>query len=237
MHSTASTPLVATFIVIALALVVAFVWAIGATADASTRGARAAAAIGSALWLGVTASAALSGQLARFDARPPPFALLFVASLVLALSPVGARLARLPLAALVGVQSFRLPLELAMHEAARQGVMPERMSFGGSNFDIVTGVLAIPLALALARGYRGRAFVLAWNALGFVLLANVLVNAVLATPMVHAFGTSPGDLNTFVAYFPFVWLPSVMVVAALTGHIVIARRLGADRTKASSLSS
>jgi hypothetical protein len=149
----------------------------------------------------------------------------FAVALAIALSRVGARLAQLPLAALVGVQAFRLPLELAMHEAARQGVMPERMSFGGANFDIVTGALAIPLAIALARGFRGRALVLAWNILGAALLANVLVNAVLATPMVHAFGTSPRDLNTFVAYFPFVWLPSVMVVAALVGHIVIARRL------------
>jgi hypothetical protein len=30
---------------------------------------------------------------------------------------------------------------------------------------------------------------------------------------------------TFVAYPPFVWLPAVMVVAALAGHLVIFRAL------------
>ena len=30
---------------------------------------------------------------------------------------------------------------------------------------------------------------------------------------------------TFVTYTPFVWLPAVMVVAALAGHLVIFRAL------------
>jgi hypothetical protein len=30
----------------------------------------------------------------------------------------------------------------------------------------------------------------------------------------------------FVAYMPYVWLPAVMVLAALAGHLVIFRALG-----------
>jgi hypothetical protein len=183
-----------------------------------------------ALWMGLTWGLAVGGVLSRFDVRPPPLLLLLVGSgalgLGLGLSPAGGRLARgLPLAALVGAQAFRLPLELAMHQAAREGALPARMTFAGTNFDVLTGASALLLALLLARGRAGLAWVAAWNACGVVLLGNVLVTAVRATPLVHAFGTDPAELNTLVAFAPFVWLPSVLVVAALCGHVVVARRV------------
>jgi NADH:ubiquinone oxidoreductase subunit 6 (subunit J) len=67
--------------------------------------------------------------------------------------------------------------------------------------------------------------VVAWNALGIGLLAGIVVIAVASTPALHAFGREPSALNTFVAYVPFVWLPSVLVVGAIVGHIAITRRL------------
>src|SRR5690348_17101392 len=87
----------------------------------------------------VTFGIAATGVLARFDARPPPFVILVVAILALgvalAFSSLGRALATgLPLVALVGFQGFRLPLELVMHRAADEGVMPAEMSFGGYNF-------------------------------------------------------------------------------------------------------
>jgi len=84
--------------------------------------------------------------------------LLFIAALVvllvggtLAFTTVQAdRLARgTPLAVLVIVQSFRLPLELAMHRAFVEGLMPVQMSYSGLNFDIVTGTTALVLGLAM----------------------------------------------------------------------------------------
>ena len=77
----------------------------------------------------MTAAAAWSGRLARFDVLPPPMAILILSVFALAfaigLGPVGTRLAyAVPLATLVGLQGFRLPLELAMHRAATLGIMP-----------------------------------------------------------------------------------------------------------------
>jgi hypothetical protein len=155
------------------------------------------------------------------------------AGLAVGLSPIGGRLARrLPLAVLVGLQGFRLPLELCMHEAAREGVMPVQMTFTGLNFDIVTGASAVVLALWLATGQAPRALVVGWNALGALLLAAIGAIAVLSMPAIHAFGTAPERLNTWVGQFPFVWLPTVLVAFALAGHLVIARRLLADRSAA-----
>ena len=63
----------------------------------------------------------------------------------------------------------------------------------------------------------------AWNILGVVLLVNVVAVAILATPRVRYFGDD--RLNVWVTYVPYVWLPAVMVLAALAGHLLIFRAL------------
>ncbi len=189
----------------------------------------AAAALAIGLWMAGTGAVAGSGLLARFDLRPPPFGVMVVVMIVLGLlvgfSRIGDRLGQLPLAWLVAAQGFRLPLELVMHRAADEGVMPVQMSFSGYNFDIVTGTLALVVALLYARGIVSTKVVAAWNILGFVLLTVIVGIAFVSTPTVGAFGTEPRQLNTWVAYFPFVWLASVLVAAALVGHVVIQRKL------------
>lgn len=182
-------------------------------------------------WLALWGGVAATGLLSRFDVRPPPMLLMFLAlqavAFYLGLSRVGARLAdATPIVALVGLQAFRLPLELVMHQAAVEGVMPAQMSYGGWNFDIVTGLTAGLLALWLASGRAvPRAVLWGWNVLGTVLLANVLVIAMASTPLFAAFGSEPSRLNVWVTRFPYVYLPAALVVVAITGHIVIFRRL------------
>src|SRR5262249_39206913 len=112
--------------------------------------------------------------------------------------------------------------ELLMHRAVAEGVMPEQMSYSGWNFDILTGIGA---TLLLPFANRAPAWLLrAWNLLGIALLTNILVIAVVSTPLVAAFG--PDRVTTFVPYPPYVWLASVLVGAAITGHILLIRRLG-----------
>lgn len=186
-------------------------------------------ALGLFFWLGSAAGLGLSGLLSRFDLRPPPFLALIVAvvlvSLSFGLSRVGGTLSALPPYLLVGIQSFRLPLEIVMHQASVEGVMPGQMSYTGWNFDIVTGATALLLASAMARSVVPRGLIVAWNALGSLLLVNIVTIAFLSTPMLHAFGTGPRELNTFVTFFPFVWLPAALVSTAAAFHIILARAL------------
>jgi hypothetical protein len=190
---------------------------------------RALAAAGLAAgWCALQAALAASGVLARFDARPPPLALfvaaVFVGGIGLGASRFAAPLVRaLPLAGLVGFQAFRLPLELVMNEAGRAGVMPTLLSFSGWNFDVLTGTLALPVAALVAAGRAPRWLVYAWSALGLAALAMIAVIAVVTAPFIQAFG--PEQSNDWVAYLPFVFLPGVMVVAALCGHVLVLRRL------------
>lgn len=189
--------------------------------------------IGAAVWLAYTALLALGGLLADFDADPPPFLLVVIPTLLLpvllARSRIGAALAEAtPLAWLVGFHAFRLPLELVMHEAAREGTMPVQMTFTGMNFDIVTGASALIVAGLLVQERAPRWLVWAWNALGSLLLLAIIAIAMASLPRFHVFGSAPARLNTWVAYFPFVWLPAGLVSAALLGHLLLWRRLLSD---------
>ena len=101
--------------------------------------------------------------------------------------------------------------------------MPVQMSYSGYNFDIVTGASALVLSVLLARGKAGTTAVRIWNAVGFLLLVNIVTIAVASLPMFHAFGED--HVNDWVTYTPFVWLPGVLVPAALLGHLLIWRKL------------
>lgn len=139
--------------------------------------------------------------------------------------PRGARFASaIPLAGLVGYQVFRVPLEWWLHRMYVEGVIPIQTTYAGRNFDIVTGVTAAALALWLRTGRRAPGLVLAWNLLGLALLANIVIVAVLSTPVpFRAFAGEPANL--LPSTFPYVWLPTFLVQAAWFGHLVEFRAL------------
>ena len=235
---TLTDPAVMAFLVIPALLVCMLAWGTAAAwrrsgaRDSSVVSATLAATIAAGAWMAVTWVAAASGTLRDWDRVPPPFALLVAAIIALAVamaySAFGARIAGyIPLWCLVAVQAFRLPLELAMHGMYTRGIMPVQMSYSGLNFDIVTGATAIPVAALVATGRGGRGLVTAWNAMGLALLLNVVIVAILSTPRLRYFGDE--HLNVWVMYPPFVWLPAVMVLAALAGHLVIFRALTGAR--------
>ena len=229
-------PDILNFIILPLGVVALFVWGVAhawkRTGSSDKRVARATnrAALLSTAWLIGTWLAADRGTLRDFTGAPPPFFFLVMVVVAMAaivgFGSVGGRLALgIPLWVLVAVQCFRLPLEIAMHRMAQRGIMPAIMSYTGRNFDIVTGLTAIPVALAIAAGIGGRRLALAWNLLGLGLLINVVTVAILATPRFQYFGSR--QVNVWVTYPPFVWLPAVLVLAALLGHIVVFRALRA----------
>ena len=80
------------------------------------------------------------------------------------------------------LSGFRFPLELLMHRAYVEGLMPVQMSYSGQNYDIVSGITAGALALWLGRGRAPRGVVATWNVLGFLLLVNIVTVAVVSTP-------------------------------------------------------
>lgn len=230
-----SAPVLVVFLALVAVVCLALLGGVGAAARALPPEQRLRWVLGTAAglvaWLGVTAGLARAGVLSQFDVLPPRAPLFLVAltagTVAFAVSPIGTGVARsVPLAALVGVQAFRLPLELVLHRLYLDGILPVQVTYAGWNYDIVTGILAAALALALWRGWGGRRWVAAWNALGLALLAVVVVTAALSLPTPFQ-QLEPS--TEAVTTFPLVWLPSVLVMAALLGHLLVLRRLKMDR--------
>jgi hypothetical protein len=171
---------------------------------------------------------ARTGELNAWGATPPPAMGLIlgltILTVLIVLSVLGARMADgIPLAAVVLLQSFRIAVEWVLHRLALEGAVPVEMSWAGRNFDVVSGLTGLLLGVALLRGARiPRGMVLGWNVLCLVLLANIVVTAVLATPAFHRF---PGPPNLLPAAFPWVWLPSFLVQVALGSHLLVFRQL------------
>tara|TARA_R110002111_G_scaffold177213_1_gene243292 strand:- start:30 stop:773 length:744 start_codon:yes stop_codon:yes gene_type:complete len=175
------------------------------------------------VWLGIFYAVVRSGAIA---AQPMPrLVLLFVSvnivSIVIGLSAIGRWLASgLSLGTLVAFHGFRLPLEIVLHSWAQQGTIPATMTWNGSNFDIITGVLAFLIA-PFATRFRG----LAWgfNLIGLGLLINVIRVAVLSSPLPFAW---PLDNPLLLGlHLPYALIAPICVGGALIGHIVLFRAL------------
>ncbi len=195
-------------------------------------GAKAArtAALALALWLAACWGLGVYRVLLPVgEQMPPAFAKVLVPTaltvLALGLSPLGGRLAQgLPLAWLLLLQSFRLPLELVMAQLAAEGALPPQMTMHGWNFDLLSGILGLALGLWALRRPLPRWVVAAYNAVGLALLATVVSIAIRSAPgPLAAWPDLPR--NTLVFFEPYTALPLVLVMSALLGHVLLGRAL------------
>jgi hypothetical protein len=123
------------------------------------------------VWMGVPAVLAMQGQFLDFESTPPQLmrVVMVMAVLIIAfvLSPWGKKAAeRLPVTFLVGIQVFRLPLEIVLYYLAQYGMISREMTLSGYNFDIVTGAAALVLWILLHRQAAPAGLVWAFNILG-----------------------------------------------------------------------
>jgi hypothetical protein len=217
----ASPNSVAAFVAIVAAVIVAFLWAVQrAHGRGRVFGITLAVVV---VWLGILAGLIASGKMSSLPLSGLPlfFGSIFVLCTAAALSPFGGKLAAaVPLAALVGFQAFRLPLELVLHAWAAQGTIPGTMTWTGQNWDIVSGGAAL-LAAPLAG--RFPAVARAANIIGFALLLNVMRVAIMSSPFPFAWGQEPPLL--LALHLPYALIGPVCVGGALFGHLVLTRAL------------
>jgi len=174
------------------------------------------------------------GALDRYDTPPAPALVLLLGltllTVAVVLSRLGTRLAAgVGMGAVVALQAFRIPVELLLHRLYDEGDVPLQMTYSGRNFDMVSGVSGLILGAWLLSGGRvPRAAVLAWNVLGFALLANIIGVAILCTPAPFRQFTE-GPPNLLPSTFPYIWLPSFLVQVALGSHLLVFRQLWLQR--------
>jgi hypothetical protein len=183
--------------------------------------------VGVLLWLAVTGLAAWLGLVRDFQRLPPPMLVLLLAAVALtvltAMSRVGSRLvSEAGIVWLVGAQMFRIAVEVFLDWGQRVGLVPVQMTFEGRNWDIVSGVSAAAVAWLAAKRPVPRWLILLWNCVGLALLLNIVMIAILSMPTpLRRFHNEPA--NSFIAYFPYIWLPTFLVQAALLGHLLVFR--------------
>lgn len=216
--------------VVAFLVIVAGVAALVLSAFRRSRLGATAAAVLLLAYLAVPGLLARSGALDRYAPLPAPALVLVLAlsagTIWLTLSRWGtALITAVPMAAVVALQAFRIPVEWVLHRLYAEGVIPVEMSYSGLNFDIVSGVSGLLLGAWLLSGRKApRGLVLAWNIMGLLLLTNIVAIAVLSTPVPFRRFVD-GPANLLPSTFPFVWLPSFLVQVALGSHLLVFRAL------------
>ena len=129
-----------------------------------------------------------------------------------------------PLWIILGMQCFRIGVELFLHQLWIDGLVPKMLTFEGANVDIYVGASAPLIAWLSTRGRFGMRLALAWNVLGLLALTNVVIRAVLTAPgpfnLIHA--EVP---NLMLGTFPFLFIPGFFVPLAVVLHVLAIRAI------------
>lgn len=175
------------------------------------------------VWLCAFSGAVETGYAREvpFPTVPMLFLSVILTSLAFSFSPIGRKLSYgIAIPYLVLFQSFRIPLELVLHEWVAQGVIPKTMTWTGLNFDILAGFAAL-LAFPFAK--RFPLIARAANIIGFASLLNVMRVALLSSPIPIGWDVQP--TLQLILYFPYALIAPVCVGGALIGHVLLARAL------------
>ena len=178
-----------------------------------------------AFWLLFQAVMSVGGFYLKTDDLPPRLLLFGVlpAFLTIILYFVFARqnfIEKLPLKILTLLHVIRVPVEIVLFWLFEQKLVPQLMTFEGRNFDILSGLTA-PLIywLAFRGGKTNRPLLIIWNLFALGLLINIVTNAILSFPF--PFQQFAFDQpNRAILYFPYIWLPTVIVPIVLFSHLI-----------------
>jgi hypothetical protein len=181
-------------------------------------------------WVGLLSGLALQGFFEDFSRLPPRIAIaLFLplpVALLIAFSRQGTELLRqIPPQWLLYLQCFRILVEALLWLSFLKGLIPVQMSIEGRNFDLLSGLFAIPVGYyCFHRKSWPRAIAILYNISGLLLLLNIIVISTLSmpTPLRH-FHNEPA--NTIIGTFPFIFLPGMLVPLAYALHIFSLRQL------------
>ena len=184
------------------------------------------------LWLAVTGILAFKEFFIETTTTPPPTFIFAVAPafffiIVLLVTKKGLAFTNtLNLRHLTLLHIIRIPVEVVLYWLAVEKAIPDLMTIEGRNFDIISGITAPAIYFICFKDTKviNRQLLLAWNFICLGLLLNIVINAILSAPF--SFQQFAFDQpNIAVLYFPFVWLPSFIVMLVLLSHLVVIIRL------------
>lgn len=126
---------------------------------------------------------------------------------------------------LTALQVIRIPVEMVLFWLYKEKQIPVNMTFEGWNYDILSGITALPMVwLALNNRSTAKRILLVWNSICLGLLITIVTIAVLSAKLpIQQWGFD--QPNVAIQHFPFAWLPSVIVPIVLMAHLISIRLL------------
>lgn len=177
------------------------------------------------LWMLITAALAVS-EFYQYTAAVPPRVFLFGALpplLLIVFLFIFFRenfLTEIPLETLTLLHVIRIPVEIVLYWLFQNDWVSPLMTFAGWNFDILSGISApIVYWLAFRRGVENRPLLIGWNVAALILLVTIVTIAVLSFPSPLQ-TLSHEQPNGAVMYFPYIWLPAIVVPTVFFAHVV-----------------
>jgi hypothetical protein len=149
------------------------------------------------------------------------FPTLFVIAWLL-LAPAGKQFtAALGTKWLTQLHVVRIAVELVLYGLFINAYIPEVMTFTGANYDILAGLTALPVAyLTFEKATNNKRLLLIWNFISLCLLIVIVILATLSAPTpVQQLGLE--QPNVAILYFPFSWLPTIVVPIVLYSHVAV----------------
>jgi len=119
------------------------------------------------------------------------------------------------------IQSFRIVVEILIYGAFIEGFFPQRVTFEGLNYDILMGILALPIGFMIYKGLIKRSLILAYNILGLLVL-SVTGFAFISSFYFSDFVGPSGEIA--LVQVPFILLPGVLLPFAIFYHVVSIRQ-------------
>ena len=186
-----------------------------------------------AFWIIFTAILALNGFYLDNESFPPRVVAFGVAPAILVIVVYfiffrTSFVEKLPLQTLTLLSVIRIPVEIVLMWLYHERLIPAEMTFESRNFDILSGITApIVYFLAFRGGKINRPLLIGWNLFALGLLFNIVIRAILAFPSINP--QLPVELqNRAVAYFPFIWLPAIVVPIVFFSHLASLWKLFKD---------
>lgn len=163
----------------------------------------------------------LSSSAGIFSAAliPVAFIILIIGAALFSFSNLGTLLAKgLRYEELIGFNSIRVLSEAALIVAAKEGLAPELITMGGWNFDLLTGLSALVLAVYIPRfpNYR---LIRWWNWIGLFFWIIFSALAMFSQPA------------TWIIQWPQVLLPGLIAWSCLCSHFLLFKKLSLDPKK------
>ena len=174
-------------------------------------------------WLIISEMLAFAGFFKDYSVQPPLVVFLYLPPIALIISLLYNRkfeklLLQLPPSWLVNAQSIRVVIDLIFLGLFLNNIISKRMTFLGSNYDILIGLLAPLISYYCFRRRLTKYYAVIWNLLGLLFHLTFITTLFYSMPgSTRLFFDGPA--NTLYGYFPFVWMP------AFTSPFIIAMHL------------